>query len=200
MNYTDSNTRLTNLVANQTAYIGNSVPLYCGLGSWINTVDNTVAQMEIARAGGADGFICFHMGEDITLQGFPQFAKGITSAPAILPHNAPQVRFTVAGDGEGNPVVIPAGGLSMKVETVSEGQHRQKVTDLTGMLELQDTEGRKIAGLGELPRVGQGVEVTLMATPNAGALRVAAVGVLTYADGTKQPFVTRSRAYFPASK
>ncbi|MGE5531120.1 MAG: glycoside hydrolase family 10 protein, partial [Bacteroidota bacterium] len=200
MNYTDSNTRLTNLVANQTAYIGNSVPLYCGLGSWINTVDNTVAQMEMARAGGADGFICFHMGEDITLQGFPQFVKGITSAPAILPHNAPQVRFTVSGDGEGKPVVIPAGGLSMKVETVSLGQHRQKVTDLTGTLELQDTEGRKIAGLGELPRVGQSVEVTLMATPNAGALRVAAVGVLTYADGSKQPFVTRSRAYFPAAK
>jgi hypothetical protein len=156
--------------------------------------------MEIARAGGADGFICFHMGEDITLQGFPQFVKGITSAPAILPHNAPQVRFTVGGEEYGKPVVIPAGGLKVNVFTVSNGQHRQKVTDLTGKLELQDTEGRKLADLGELPRVGQGVEVTLTATPNAGGIRIAAVGVLTYADGSKQPFVTRSRAYFPAPK
>ncbi|MHB8994370.1 MAG: glycoside hydrolase family 10 protein [Armatimonadota bacterium] len=200
MNYTDSNTRLTNLVANQTAYIGNSVPLYCGLGSWINTVDNTVAQMEIARSLGADGFICFHMGEDITLQGFPQFAKGITSEPAILPHNAPQVRFSVSGEEPGKPMPIPAGGLSMKVQTISNGQHRQQVTDLTGNLELQDTEGRKIVTLGELPRVGQSVDVTLMATPTVGVLRVAAVGVLTFADGTKRPFVTRSRAYLPAAK
>ncbi|MEI6500644.1 MAG: family 10 glycosylhydrolase, partial [Armatimonadota bacterium] len=200
MNYFEGNTQFANTVANQLAWVGNSVPLYSGIGSFINTDDNSVAQMELARAAGADGFILFNMGKDLAVQGFPKFAEGITSAPAILPHNGPQVKFTCGLDADAKATVLAGGKFMVTVEMVSAGQHRQKVAGVTGQVELQDATGKKLANLGDLPKMGRSLDVNIV-TNMTGLLRLAAIGTLTFADGTKAPFVVRSRGYVvPAAK
>lgn len=188
MNYFDSDDHFKGTVANQLDYVAGSVPLYSGIGAFINTDDAVVGQMEMARNLGADGFILFVMGKELAVNGFPKFAQGITSQPAILPHTGPVVRFEQAG-----------GGLTpVQVSVVGPGQHRQAIKSFSGRLELQDMTGKKLADLGELPATGKGVEVKLSATPNAGGLRLAAVGTMTFADGSTQPFVVRSKPYAAA--
>jgi len=83
---------------------------------------------------------------------------------------------------------------------VSAGQHRQKVAGVTGQVELQDATGKKLANLGDLPKMGRSLDVNIV-TNMTGLLRLAAIGTLTFADGTKAPFVVRSRGYVvPAAK
>ncbi len=86
MNYTDNNTRFRNLVTNQVALVNHVIPLYSGIGQFIIPDDQVVAQIEIARELGAEGFILFNMGRSLAEQTLPNLAKGVTSAPAALPH------------------------------------------------------------------------------------------------------------------
>lgn len=86
MNYTDSDTRLRNLLANQVAEVGGSVPLYSGIGQFIISDDRVAGQIAITREMGADGFILFNMGRGLAEQTLPKLAQGATSAPAKVPH------------------------------------------------------------------------------------------------------------------
>lgn len=185
MNYFDTDERYQAILANQVDLVGGAVPLYSGIGAFINSDDAVVGQMEMTRDLGADGFILFVMGKDLAVNGFPKFAQGITSQPAILPHNAPQVRFEETAAG------------TVKVSVAGPGQQRRAVKSFSGRIELQNLEGRKLADLGELPATGKSQDVKLAATPNAGGLRLAAVGTMSYADGTSQAFVVRSPVYLP---
>lgn len=198
MNYTDSDTRLQNLVANQVSRVGGAVPLYSGIGAFIIPDEQAIGQVELARANGADGFILFNMGNTLARQGFPKFAEGITSAPAILPHDGPVVRFRTALDAAEELIVVKEGSLKVTVELTSLGQHRPVATAATGKIELQDMTGKPLAALGDLPKVGGQAEVTVPA--QAGPVRVAAVGTLKLQDGTSRPFVCRSRPYSFAGK
>ncbi|NCO41096.1 MAG: hypothetical protein COZ06_26110 [Armatimonadetes bacterium CG_4_10_14_3_um_filter_66_18] len=193
MNYTDNDTRLENLVANQVSRVGSRVPLYSGIGAFIIPDDQAVGQLEIARANGADGFILFNMGTTLAEQGFPRFVQGITSAPAILPHNGPEVRFVTMYDAEEKPIRVTEAALKVTVELASTGRHRKEIAAVTGKLELQDTTGKALAQLGPLPKVGEKTDVTVTKQP--GTVRVAAVGTMTCKDGTALPFVVRSRPY-----
>lgn len=198
MNYTENDTRLENLVRNQVSRVGGKVPLYSGIGSFIIPDDQAVGQLEIARAQGADGFILFNMGTSLARDGFPKFARGITSAPAILPHDGPVVRFRTALDASEELIVVQDGSLKVTVELPGLGEHRPRATGATGKVELQDLSGNTLAQLGELPQVGGKVEFTI--APQAAPVRVAAVGTLVLAGGQKQPFVCRSRPYSFAGK
>lgn len=131
MDYTDSDTRFHNIVTNQVSLVGGAVPVYAGIGAFIIPDDQAVRQMESARADGADGFILFNMGKDLAVDGFPRFARSITSAPAILPHNGPRVRFRTSYDQEEKPIVVKEDALPVKVEVRDLGEHRQKVTGVT---------------------------------------------------------------------
>lgn len=193
MNYTTSDTRLENLVTNQVSRVGAYVPVYSGIGAFINSDDRVVAQLELARSCGADGFILFNMGTALAKRTFPRLAEGITSAPALLPHSGPEVRFVTAYDQRDEPIQVQEETLPVTVELVSPGRHRKVVRSVTGTLELQDMTGKPLAQLGPLPAAG--AKTVVRVTRQAGFVRVAAVGTLTFAGGSTQPFVTRSRPY-----
>ncbi|MEN6645134.1 MAG: family 10 glycosylhydrolase [Armatimonadia bacterium] len=193
MNYTESDSRLSALVSNQVNQINSNVPLYSGIGQFIIEDDQVVSQMELARANGADGFILFNMGKNLAEYGLPRYAEGMTSEPAILPHNAPRIKFSTAYDEQRTAIVVKEAELPVKVEVVGLGQHRQKVSGAAGKLELQDMEGRKLADLGALPKAGATVSVKV--PRQAGMVRVAAVGEMVVEGGAKKAFVVRSRPY-----
>ena len=86
MNYTESDTRLRNLLTNQVAAVNHAVPLYSGIGQFIIPDDRVVGQIELTRELGADGFILFNMGLGLAEQTLPNLVKGVTSAPAASPH------------------------------------------------------------------------------------------------------------------
>ncbi|MCE5239150.1 family 10 glycosylhydrolase [bacterium] len=86
MDYTDSDTRFRNLVTNQVAAVNHAVPLYAGIGQFITPDDQVVGQIEMTRELGADGFILFNMGLGLAEQTLPNLVKGVTSAPAAVPH------------------------------------------------------------------------------------------------------------------
>jgi len=86
MDYTDSDTRFRNLVTNQVAAVNHAVPLYAGIGQYVIPDDQVVGQIEMTRELGADGFILFNMGLGLAEQTLPNLVKGVTSAPAKVPH------------------------------------------------------------------------------------------------------------------
>lgn len=157
------------------------VPVYLGIGAYLNPDEGVVAQTEIARRAGADGHVLFQLGPDMAATLLPKLALGIAAAPSTAPHAGPLVRFAPAGPG------------AVKVSVLGSGQHRQPVEGFAGRLELQDVEGRRVADLGALPATGQSVEVQIDLASIAPGLRLAAVGTMVFADGTSQPFVVRSQ-------
>lgn len=188
MDYEVNDETFQAVVRGQLSLLGGTVPLYPGIGSFINPDEAVVGQMEMGRNLGADGFALFNMGSDLAMQGLPKFTEGITSRPASIPQNGPQLRFEdVAGGG-------------VRVTVVGPGQHRQAVKSFSGRLQLQDMGGRKLADLGELPAPGESATVKLTATANGGGQRVAAAGAMVFVDGTSQAFMVRSRGYLSAGR
>jgi len=177
--------------------VGGRVPLYSGIGfsSSSSTLapDRVVGQVQISREQGADGFIIFNMGETVTLTAFPEMAKAITSAEAVMPHNAPRVRFSFAVESEDPVLAVEGGQVTMQVSLADLGSHAVKATGATGVLELQDLEGRTLARLGDLPAVGGTAEAIVR--KREGTLRLAAVGTLSFEGGGKKPFILRSRPF-----
>jgi uncharacterized lipoprotein YddW (UPF0748 family) len=193
MDYTRSDSYFRQLVTSQVGYVGGTVPLYTGIGEWRIPHDQAIGQVEISRGLGADGFILFNMGAALAETGLPKFGQGITSAAAVLPHNAPLVRFTTDLDSEEPVVECDGDALTVEVAMVSLGAHRRQVIGMTGTIELQDLDGNALAELGDLPEVGESVAVEI--AKREGVFRLAAVGELTFEGGATERFIRRSRPY-----
>ncbi len=193
MNYTESDTRFQNIVTNQVSLVGGAVPVYSGIGQFIIPDDQVVGQMELARSLGADGFILFNMGTGLAEQGLPRYAMSMTASPAILPHNAPVIRFRTRYDTVEAPIEVAEDELVVTVELRGFGQHRKRATDVDFAVELQDTAGARLAALDVKDLGDNRYEVRVQRQTQTA--RVAAVGTLTFEDGTTAPFVVRSRTY-----
>lgn len=104
MNYTTSETFLSNLLREQTAAVRGRIPLYCGIGAWQHpTAAQTAAQIDLARRLGADGFICFSLTERFATSVLPLLALGATrdGAGPLLPHHpSARLRFQTSGGRE----------------------------------------------------------------------------------------------------
>ncbi len=194
MDYTDSDVRFQTLVSNQVGYVGGKCPIYSGIGQFIIPDDQVVGQMEISRACGADGFIVFNMGTTLAEEGLPRYSIAMTSAKALLPHDAPVIEFHTSQDASIEPVVpVTTDALSVSVDLVSFGARKTSATAVAGQVELQDLDGRSLGRLASLP--AQPGKVTVTVPKREGVFRLAAVGTMTLADGTKQRFIRRSRPY-----
>lgn len=194
MNYFESDASFRNAITRQVGYVGEAVPIYSGIGGFIIPDDQAVGQVEIARAAGADGFIVFNMGEGLARNGLPRFAMGVTAAKATLPHNAPALRFSTAADDDSSPVVKLTGASALfTLEMTGPGRHRSGVKALTFHVEQQDLSGALIARL-DGPDLQNG-RLTREVGRCDGVFRLAAVGEMTFDDGTRQTFVVRSRPY-----
>lgn len=193
MNYTTSDSAFTSMTAAQVGHVQGVVPLYTGIGHWRISDEQAIGQVEISRSLGADGFILFNMGASLAQTALPKFARAITSEPAVLPHNAPVVRFSSPADDDEPIVQVDADSLRVSTALASLGAHRQVATGAVGFVEVQDMEGNALQRLGDLPAVETSAQFTIARRP--GPFRLAAVGVLTFEDGTQQSFIRRSRPY-----
>ena len=193
MDYNANDTTFETWVSNQVGRVGGRIPVYSGIGQFIIPDDQVVDQMEISRACGADGQILFNMGQALAEVTLPKLASAITSTKALLPHNAPPVQFTTTADSN-DPIVMVAGDkLTVQVALPSLGAHRVQATGATGTIELQDLDGNTLQKLGPLPAVSKDAGFDI--AKRDGVFRLAAVGEMTFADGTKARFIRRSRPY-----
>jgi uncharacterized lipoprotein YddW (UPF0748 family) len=198
MDYNDNDATFETWVSNQVGRVGGRIPVYSGIGQFIIPDDQVVDQMEISRACGADGVILFNMGEALSERTLPKLASAITSAKAVLPHNAPIVQFSTDEDGDASITDVAGDKLTVHVALTSLGEHRVKATAATGSIELQDLDGVTLRKLGPLPALGKSASFDL--ARREGVFRLAAVGEMAFADGTKARFVRRSRPYQFAAK
>jgi uncharacterized lipoprotein YddW (UPF0748 family) len=193
MDYNGNDATFETWVSNQVGLVGGRIPVYTGIGQFIIPDDQVVGQMEISRACGADGVILFNMGQALSEVTLPKLASAITSTKAVLPHKAPLVQFATDEDRDAPLTEVAGDKLTVRVELTSLGQHRVKATAATGTIELQDLSGITLQKLGPLPALGEGASFDI--AKREGAFRLAAVGEMTFADGTKARFIRRSRPY-----
>ena len=193
MNYTTSDSGFRSMVESQMGHLRGAAPLYTGIGHWRISDEQAIGQVEISRSSGSDGFILFNMGTTLGERGLPKFGRAATSAPAVLPHNAPVIRFSSPADDD-QPVPVVAGEtMSLEAVVVGLGTHRRKVTELSGVLQVEDLDGQPLAALADLPEPGGSVTVTI--PRRTGTFRVGAVGERKLADGATERFILRSRPY-----
>ncbi|MBM3502009.1 MAG: hypothetical protein FJX74_25430, partial [Armatimonadetes bacterium] len=199
MDYTDSNSGFRRTVARQVAQVNGRVPLCPGIGASApgQPADMTITQIEIARELGADGFTVFQLDRSKAVDHVPALGRGMLKPATYTPTFAPKIAFNLPGEPseEDGLVHLPRGAqVEIPLRLVTLGASRSEVTGLAGSVELQTTTGDALGTLLALPPKA-GDEATLSVKPRDGRLRLAAVGELTLADGSKRPFVVRSAPF-----
>jgi uncharacterized lipoprotein YddW (UPF0748 family) len=182
MNYTTSDSGFRSMVESQMGHLQGAVPLVTGIGHWRISDEQAIGQVEISRSLGSDGFILFNMGAALAERGLPKFGRAVTSAAAVLPHNAPVIRFRSPADDDQPVVIVTAESMTLEASLVSLGAHRRQATGVRGTLQVEDLAGEAQAALVDLPEPGGSVTVTI--PRRGGTFRVSAVGELSFADGT----------------
>ena len=94
MNYTASDDTLSDLLTGQTIAVAGRVPIYCGIGSWQHADPAATArQIDMTRALGADGFVCFSHNPRFADVFLPALGLGTTAAKTVPPHHSVSMRF-----------------------------------------------------------------------------------------------------------
>ena len=194
MNYTTSDSGFRSMSESQVAHLRGVVPLVTGIGHWRISDEQAIGQVEISRSLGSDGFILFNMGAALGERGLPKFGRAITSAPAILPHHAPDIRFHSPADDDQPVTRVQGDVLTLEAFLAGWGVHRRQPLGARGVLQVENLDGEALATLADLPEPGGRVTVTI--PRQTGTFRVAAVGELRFADGkAAERFIRRSRPY-----
>lgn len=193
MNYTTIDSSFESMTAGQMGHLQGAVPLVTGIGHWRISDEQAIGQAEISRRLGSDGFILFNMGAVLGQRGLPKFGRAMTSSPASLPHNGPVIRFHSSVDDDQPVPEASDQAMTLDVTLVGLGEHRRPATAVQGTLQVEDPHGRVLSVLMDLPELGESVSATI--PRQSGTFRVAAAGELTFADGSTQRFLVRSRPY-----
>jgi uncharacterized lipoprotein YddW (UPF0748 family) len=96
MNYTVNNAALERYLRRQLASVGQSMPLYAGLGCFLHDdAAATSEQIQLARSLGAAGLICFQHSKGFAENFLPDLGSGPMSLHAgkHLPHHWPPLSF-----------------------------------------------------------------------------------------------------------
>jgi len=199
MDYTDSNASYRRMVARQVAQVAGRVPLCPGVGASApgQPSDMTIAQIEIARELGADGFTIFQLDRSKAVDHVPALGQGLLKPRTYTPVFAPELTFDILGEAAEDVGLLRLPkdtALEATVRLVSLGAHRVEATGLTGSVELQSTTGETLQELRAIPAT-PGDEARVEVRPREGRLRLAAVGELTLADGSTRPFMVRSAPF-----
>lgn len=78
MDYIDDYGTFCNVVETQQNLIQNRIPLYPGIGAYIHTADQTIAQIVHTRERNTNGFILFNYNASLADSIFPELRKGTT--------------------------------------------------------------------------------------------------------------------------
>jgi uncharacterized lipoprotein YddW (UPF0748 family) len=176
MNYSTSDSGFRSMSESQMGHLQGAVPLYTGIGHWRIPDEQAIGQVEISRSLGSDGFILFNMGTALGERGLPKFGRAVTSAPAVLPHNGPVIRFRSPADDDQPVVSVTGDTLTLEASLAGLGAHRRQATGVRGVLQVEDLAGDAQAELADLPEPGGSVTVTI--PRRTGTFRVGAVGEL----------------------
>jgi uncharacterized lipoprotein YddW (UPF0748 family) len=79
MDYTASLSNFTNLVQRQLDFAAAKVPIYPGIGAFLQETDGTLAQIEATRAAGTGGFVLFELSSGSAATLLPALSKGATA-------------------------------------------------------------------------------------------------------------------------
>ncbi len=199
MDYTDNNAGFRRTVARQVAQVNGRVPLYPGIGASApgQPSDMTITQVEIARELGADGFTVFQFDGAKAIDHVPAMGQALLKPATYTPNGAPKIVFDLPGEPTEEDALIhlPKGapvGIALHVD--NWGTHAQDVKGTRVSVELQKTDGSTVE---EFPLAGgrlpEKPKVTVK--PREGRLRIAVLGELTFADGSKRPFIVRSTPF-----
>jgi len=154
--------------------------LFVTLSSRVLTPDQTAAQIIGARQAGADGFNLFDHSSAMSGRYLRRLAGRVIGGRVPATTDAPVFAFAFA---QADPRLVA-------VSLAKVRPMRKPVSSVSGKLELQDLEGHRVAQLGPAP-TAQARQVRITAAP--GEYRVAVVGEIVFEDGSKMPFITRSR-------
>jgi uncharacterized lipoprotein YddW (UPF0748 family) len=199
MDYTDSLSGYRRTVAKQLSIIGGRIPFYPGIGASAPGIpaDQALAQAEIARDLGADGFTIFQLDRTTALSHAPAMGEALLTGGTYTPNAAPKIVFEMPGEvspddgavhvAKGKPTTI---GLA-RVETW--GAYRKEAKQILASVELQRTDGSTVEKLKAV--AGGLMSGPLAIEPHDGRLRIAVLGTLKFADGTEQPYIVRSPTF-----
>lgn len=197
MDYTDNNAGFRRTVARQIAQVGGRVPLYPGIGASApgQPSDMTIAQVEIARELGADGFTIFQLDASKAIDHVPAMGAALLVPPTYTPNFAPKVAFELPGEPEleDGAVHLPR-DRTAQVKLTYVGTGSEKVRDVRMGVELETTNGSRVRELVPEGPITHGTrEFSIEA--QGGRLRIVARGVMVLADGSERPYVVRSTPF-----
>lgn len=192
MDYTAYDEGFRSRVQVQRDEVAGRVPLYPGVGASAPglPVSQVMDQVQIARAEGADGFILFNYDGTVARDYVPALGRGATRGATHLPHNAPEVRWTVQQRGQ-----AAAGALSTRdaitvgALLTTQGRFRQPARGAEAVLSVTMADGTPVQTLGRV--VAGGAEARAEVRLRPGLYRLVVHGQMTLADGSRRPFTAR---------
>lgn len=131
MDYTNSADELERLLRAQLAETAGRIPLYAGIGSWKHADSTqTISQIQLARALGADGFVCFCLNRRFAQETLPDLACGVTRlSPYPMPHDAPLPDFRLPeGEADLGGAVRLWSNLEISSDTAAPGRRTYEVS------------------------------------------------------------------------
>jgi len=200
MTYTNSNDALAQLTTQHVELTRGRAILAEGIGAFsshsqFTGPDQLIQQIETARSLGADGFCIFNYGTSLK-QGFlPALAEGSTAGATFTPVLRPEAAFKLDGDAEGEWLFQPGRPLAAELSVQARGPWGKPVAALEATPYLQGLDGRDLKPLGEAVELAGGKGHAWTARPGLepGAYRLAVRGTVRFEDGTRRPYVCRSR-------
>lgn len=206
MTYTNSNDSLAKLTDQHVALTRGRALLAEGIGAFsshsqFTGPDQLIQQIETSRRHGADGFCIFSYTASVQKDFLPALAEGCTGERTYtIPVLRPRVVFSLNDDPEGEWFADPEETikLSADVSMPKDAQGPRAPTAATFRWVLQGIDGRSLpagaAGSGTIGGDGASSFASSV-KPAPGGYRMAIEGEMTLTDGTRQPFICRSRPF-----
>jgi len=195
MNYTTDADRFA---ANMKAHLPlarGMTPYYSGIGAYrMDTFEQMAANVGLGRELGQDGWVAFELrGLRAKLE---QIKKELNQGPALLPHRAPETRFTLEPSGretpEGFPVYSPGERIGFKVSVMLKGKLKEGISRIRGDIVLQKISGETAAKIETLDLNRSKVGKLAVTCPETGRYRLALYGTMTLSSGEEKPFIAKS--------
>lgn len=200
MTYTNSNDRLAKLTQQHVELTKGRAILAEGIGAFsshsaFTGPEQLIQQIETSRSLGADGFCIFHYGAALKKGFLPALAEGCTGPRAFTPMLHPPVTVTINGDAEGDWVFGEDEELSIEWRVEAHGPWAKPVKSLEVAVDVQGIDGRLKPDVGpkQVLAAGEARSITSKTALELGAHRAAVVGQVSFEDGTKRPYIWRSR-------
>lgn len=147
MNYTTDLKYLRRLLTDQVQRVNGKILVYCGIGNYLHDgAVMTGSQVEMARALGADGVVCFDLRRSLVEDILPKLGRNIFAeqAGAVLPHHVPTPPYTMpTGRQDLENGLLVGDAIAVRVELppkVAQNRRLQVAFTCDGRVALNNKE------------------------------------------------------------